>query len=49
MDDKERQRIDDYLDTNMYQYFEKYLKSGVGERVVGIITNTQSVCYRQDR
>ena len=26
MDDKERQRIDDYLDTNMYQYFEKYLK-----------------------
>ena len=49
MDDKARQRIDDYLDTNMYQYFEKYLKSGVGERVVGIITNTQSVCYRQDR
>lgn len=49
MDDKERQRIDDYLDTNMYQYFEKYLKSGVSERVVGIITNTQSVCYRQDR
>lgn len=49
MDDKARQRIDDYLDTNMYQYFEKYLKSGVSERVVGIITNTQSVCYRQDR